>query len=62
VLLAFSLLPELWAGASFSHLVGYRCGLGCFFGAFIPEAFYGSLFRSAGALCAAHGIVDVISP
>jgi hypothetical protein len=32
--LAFSLLPEVWAAASCRQLVGYWCGLGCFFRAY----------------------------
>jgi hypothetical protein len=42
--LAFSLLPEVWAAASYRQLVGYWYGLGCFFRVFIPEVFCGGLF------------------
>ena len=47
--LAFFLPPELSAPASFRHLVGYRSGLGCFSGVFIPEVFCGGVFSISGA-------------
>jgi hypothetical protein len=60
--LAFFLPPELSAPASFRQLVGYRSGLGCFSGVFIPEVFCGGvLYKRSIRAQQLIGIVDVIS-